>query len=112
MFGHPHEEVIGASLDLIIPEKLRRRHWEGYQRVMATRETQYAGRTLAVRGVRADGTRISVEFTVTLLAGEGKRPSGIAAILRDVTARWERQRSLQRRIEELERELQELQVKR
>jgi PAS domain-containing protein len=43
MFGHSPEEAIGASLDIIIPEKLRERHWAGYRRVMATGETQYVG---------------------------------------------------------------------
>lgn len=105
MFGHSGDDAIGASLDLIIPEKLRGRHWDGYERVMATGETQYAGRTLAVPALRADGRRISVEFTVTLLHDPAGRVQGIAAILRDVTDRWERERALQRRLGELEREL-------
>lgn len=104
-FGHSKHEAIGASLDLIIPEKLRERHWDGFRRVMATGTTQYAGRTLAVPAVRADGTRISVEFTVTLLRDAAGTIQGIGAILRDVTARWEQQRALQQRLDELEREL-------
>jgi signal transduction histidine kinase len=72
---------------------------------MATGETEYAGRTLAVPAIRADGTRISVEFTVTLLLGEDGAVAGIAAILRDVTAEWEERRALRRRLAELEREL-------
>jgi PAS domain S-box-containing protein len=103
MFGHPRAAAIGASLDLIIPESLRTRHWDGYHRVMATGETEYGGRTLAVPAIRADGTRISVEFTVTLLRDEHDAIVGIAAILRDVTAQWEEQRALRRRVVELER---------
>ena len=57
MFGHAEQDAIGASLDMIIPEKLREPHWDGYRRVMATGETQYGGRTLAVPALRADGTR-------------------------------------------------------
>lgn len=105
MFGHSGQEVIGASLDVIIPEKLRQRHWDGYRQVMATGETQYAGRMLAVPALRTDGTRISVEFTVTLLRDPGGSIQGIGAILRDVTDRWEQQRALHRRLSELEREL-------
>jgi len=60
MFGHVRDDVIGQSLDLIIPAKLRDRHWDGYRRVMAAGETGYAGRTLAVPALRADGTRLSV----------------------------------------------------
>jgi PAS domain S-box-containing protein len=105
MFGHPREQLIGASLDLIIPEGLRERHWEGYRTVMETGETRYAGRMLAVPALRADGTRISVEFTVTLLRDPEGRVAAIAAILRDVTTRWEEGRRLQRRLQDLEREV-------
>ena len=104
MFGHARAEAVGRSLDLIVSENLRERHWDGYHRVMETGETDYAGRTLAVPAVRADGTRISVEFTVTLLAGEDGAVAGIAAIMRDVTAQWEEQRALRRRLAELERD--------
>jgi PAS domain S-box-containing protein len=103
MFGHTREEALGASLDIIIPDKLRGRHWEGYRRVMATGETHYAGRTLAVPALRADGSRISVEFTVTLLHDAAGSVWGIGAILRDVTARWEQQRELRRELEALKR---------
>jgi PAS domain S-box-containing protein len=103
MFGWPRAEAIGRSLDLIVPEKLRDRHWDGYHRVMATGETEYAGRTLAVPALRADGSRLSIEFTVTLLPGDDGSIAGIAAIVRDVTAQWEERRALMRRLAEAER---------
>ena len=102
MFGYSCEQALGSSLDLIIPEKLRDRHWEGYRRVMATGQTAYAGRMLAVPALRADGGRISIEFTVTLLHDPSGAVRGIGAILRDVTARWERQRALQRELQDLQ----------
>ena len=105
MFGHARDEAIGQSLDLIIPEKLRPRHWDGYTRVMATGETEYAGRMLAVPAVRADGERISIEFTVTLLRDGSGGVWGIGAIVRDVTARWEQDRALKRELQDLRREV-------
>jgi PAS domain S-box-containing protein len=108
MFGHSRNDAIGATLDIIIPEKLRDRHWDGYRRVMATGETHYAGRMLAVPALRADGSRISVEFTVTLLRDSAGSLWGIGAILRDVTTRWEQQRALQRELQDLKRRLAEL----
>jgi PAS domain S-box-containing protein len=107
MFGWSEADAIGLSLDLIVPEKLRERHWDGYRRVMETGETDYAGRTLAVPAIRADGSRISVEFTVTLLPGADGGVGGIAAIMRDVTAQWEERRTLTRRLAEAERALAE-----
>lgn len=106
MFGYGRDEALGATLDLIVPEPLRERHWDGYWRTMASGETKYAGRTLAVPAMRADGTRISIEFTVTLLRNGGGGVSAIAAIVRDVTERFERERALRRRVDELERELE------
>jgi len=103
IFGFTQREAVGQSLDLIIPGALRERHWDGYRRVMATGETAYAGRTLAVPAIRADGTRLSVEFTVTLLRDDRDAVVGIAAILRDVTRQFDEQRALRRRVAELER---------
>jgi PAS domain S-box-containing protein len=93
IFGFPAEKALGQSLDLIIPERQRARHWEGYRRVVATGVTQYGDRTLAVPALRADGKRISVEFTVALLRDASGQVDGVVALLRDVTERWERERA-------------------
>jgi len=42
IFGFDAVEAVGQSLDLIIPEKLRARHWQGYRHVMATAVTAKA----------------------------------------------------------------------
>jgi PAS domain S-box-containing protein len=101
-FGYKAGEAIGQSLDLIIPEKLRQRHWDGYHRVMATGETKYGRELLAVPGQHKDGSRMSVEFSIAILRDQDGQIMGIAAILRDVTARWEQDRALHQRIRELE----------
>jgi PAS domain S-box-containing protein len=67
LFGWPADDVLGASLDVIIPERLRRRHWEGYQRVMASGRTSYGGRLLEVPALHRDGRTLSIAFTVSLL---------------------------------------------
>lgn len=102
MFGYQAAAALGQSLDLIIPERLRERHWEGYRRVMATGVTRYGREVLAVPGLRKDGTRLSLEFTVVLLRDAGGAPEGVAAIIRDVTARWEREKALRDRLAALE----------
>ena len=102
MFGFTVEEALGHSLDLIIPERLRHRHWEGYQRVMRTGQTRYGTEVLRVPALHKDGRSLSIAFTVALLhAGDGGIQA-IAAIIRDETARWEEERALRRRLTQLE----------
>src|SRR6478752_1824930 len=88
IFGFGAEEAIGHSLDLIIPEPLRARHWEGYKRVMVSGETRYgSGDVLSVPALTKAGLRISVEFTIIILREDNDAVIGMAAILRDVSAR-------------------------
>jgi PAS domain S-box-containing protein len=102
VFGFTAEEAIGHSLDLIIPERFRARHWEGFGKVMETGVTRYGAELLAVPAIRKDGAPISVEFSVTLLQDLAGRVLGVAAIMRDVTERWTEQKQLRQRLAELE----------
>lgn len=105
MFGYAAAEALGESLDIIIPEKLRARHWEGYRRVMATGVTRYGTELLATPGLRKDGSRISLEFTIAIIRGEEGAVLGTAAIIRDVTARREKEKALMERLAALEEAL-------
>jgi len=105
IFGYRRDEALGRSLDLIIPERLRERHWEGYRKVMATGVTRYGDDVLAVPALRRDGGRLSIEFTILLLRNDGGALVGTAAVIRDVTARWEKERELKKRLAELEAKL-------
>jgi PAS domain S-box-containing protein len=101
IFGHPRSDALGQSLDLIIPEPLRARHWAEYKRVMDGGESRYGeGDLLAVPGLRKDGTRISLEFTIVPMVNASGSLVGIAAVMRDVTARFEEMRALRRRLRE------------
>lgn len=105
LFGFSAEEAVGQSLDLIIPERLQVRHWEGYHRVMATGVTKYGREMLSVPAVHRDGSRLSLEFSVALLRDDAGELMGIVAVLRDATARFERDRELRRRLTALEAQL-------
>ena len=101
IFGFSAEEAVGQTLDIIIPEGLRARHWAGFNATMRSGNTRYgAGEILAVPGMRKDGQRISIEFTILPFRDEAGRMTGIAAILRDVTARFEEMRALRRQLGE------------
>jgi PAS domain S-box-containing protein len=98
IFGFVAAEAVGQSLDMIIPQSLRQRHWNGYRKTMATGETRYGtGHLLSVPAVRKDGSRISIEFTVTPFHDAAGRMLGIAAIMRDVTKQFEEMKALRQR---------------
>lgn len=104
IFGYASGAAIGQSLDIIIPERLRKRHWEGYHRVMESGESRYGhGEVLAVPSSKMDGTRLSIEFTIVPLRDESGRLIGLAAILRDVTKRFEEMRALKQSLAEAKR---------
>jgi len=102
LFGHPAAQVLGQSLDLIIPEPFRARHGAGYSHVMQTGVTKYGTQLLRVPALHADGRRISVAFTVGLLRDPAGAVEGIFAILRDDTERWQTERQLRQRLAALE----------
>jgi PAS domain S-box-containing protein len=99
IFGYPASEAVGQSLDIIIPERLRGRHWDGFRQVMQTGKSRYgAGDLLAVPAQRKDGTRLSVEFTIVPLRDPAGRLVGMAAILRDVTQRFNEMKALKEQL--------------
>jgi PAS domain S-box-containing protein len=102
VFGFGPAEALGQSLHIIIPEKLRERHDQGYQQVMQNGRSKYASELLAVPALNKDGARISVEFTIILIRDNQDQILGAAAIIRDVSVRWEEDRAIQRRLAELE----------
>lgn len=101
IFGFSAGEAVGQSLDIIIPERLRRRHWDGWRHTMATGTSRYSGgETLSVPAQRKDGAAISVEFTITPLRDAAGAITGLAAVMRDVTARFEELKALRREVRE------------
>ena len=104
IFGFAEAEALGQSLDIIIPENLRQRHWAGFDKTMETGESKYrAGALLAVPAIRKDGARISVEFTIVPFHDDSGKMAGIAAVMRDVSKRFEEVRALRQQLAELQR---------
>jgi PAS domain S-box-containing protein len=99
IFGYSEADARGKSLDIIIPENLRKRHWDGFAETVRTGKTRYgAGDVLAVPALRKDGTRISIEFTILPFPDSTGQILGMAAILRDVTKQFEEMKSLRKRL--------------
>jgi PAS domain S-box-containing protein len=102
LFGFTAAEAVGHSLDLLIPERFRERHWTGYRTVMATGQTRYSTQVLRVPALHKEGQRLSIAFTVAVLHGPEGSLTGIAAIVRDDTARWQEEQALRQRLAVLE----------
>ena len=93
LFGFTADEALGASLDIIIPERLRAAHWKGFDAAMASGATRLSGRPTVTRGLRKDGAKLYVEMTFAVVKGGDGTAMGTVAIARDATARVERERA-------------------
>ena len=105
LFGYTEAEALGQSLDLIIPERLRERHWEGFVKTMETGITRYGTEVLQVPAVDKSGRSFSIAFTVALLHSAGNKVTGIAAVIRNDTRRFEKDRAQRKRVNELESQI-------
>ncbi|NML17881.1 PAS domain-containing protein [Azohydromonas caseinilytica] len=105
IFGFSEADAMGQSLDLIIPERQRGRHWDGYMKTMSTGQTRYGSSLLRVPALHKDGRTLSIAFTVVLLTGPNGEVEGIGAVVRDETARFQEERVLRKRLAELEARL-------
>lgn len=102
IFGFSAAEALGETLDLITPERHRRRHWDGYAKTMRTGITRYGAETLRVPALHKDGRQLSIAFTVGLVRDAYDRVTGIVAVIRDETERWSEEKRLRQRVSELE----------
>lgn len=106
IFGFTEADALGQSLDMIIPTRQRSRHWEGYHKTMETAVTKYGADVLRVPALHKDGHTLSIAFTVSMLFSEDHKVTGIAAIVRDETARFTEERKLRARLTEAEAKTQ------
>lgn len=102
LFGFSRAQAIGQSLDLIIPDRLRAAHWEGFHRAVATGQTRLGGRAVITRSVNAAAATIYVEMSFALVSDERGEVLGSVAVARDATQRRDDERRLQQRIRQLE----------
>ena len=102
IFGFTEAEALGQSLDMIIPQRQRQRHWDGYHKTMETGITKYGADLLRVPALHKDGHTLSIAFTVSMLFSEDREVTGIVAIVRDETARFAEERKMRARLQEAE----------
>jgi PAS domain S-box-containing protein len=102
IFGYSEAEALGSTLDLIVPERQRQRHNEGYSHSMQTGTTRYGTSLLKVPAKHQDGSMLSIAFTVGMLFDGNHQANGVVAIIRDETARFAEERALKKRLSDLE----------
>ena len=102
MFGFARAEALGSSLDIIVPERMRERHWDGYHKTMETGHTKYGNDVLRVPAMGKGGKMLSIAFTVAMLYGPDGKVVAIASVMRDETDRFNQDRALRKRLQELE----------
>lgn len=85
IFGYSKDEMIGELLDLIIPEKYKSKHNEGFRRYLETGEEKLIGRTAEFMGLRNDKTLVPIEMSLSSIRRDGSII--ITGIIRDITAR-------------------------
>jgi len=102
IFGFTEADALGQSLDMIIPQRQRQRHWDGFNKTMETAVTKYGADVLRVPALHKDGHTLSIAFTVSMLFSPDQKLSGIAAFVRDETSRFAEERELRKRLAALE----------
>lgn len=102
IFGFTAADAIGRDLNIIIPESLRDAHWQGYERALGAGDTKYRGQSLPTKALKADGSTIYVELSFAIVHGRDGEVIGALATARDITERFERDRTIRRRVRELE----------
>ena len=102
LFGYQESEALGQSLDIIIPQPLQQRHWDGYQKTMETGHTKYGHDVLRVPAVDKSGREMSIAFTVAMLFSSDGKPEVVVSVIRDETARFKKDREMRKRLAELE----------
>ncbi|MGP1679021.1 MAG: PAS domain-containing protein [Burkholderiales bacterium] len=102
VFGYVAAEVLGSSLDVIIPERLRRAHWEGFHRAIDSGQTKLGGRALVTRSVHKNGSKLYVELSFGLIRNGTGAIAGALALGRECTARHLADSALRARVAKLE----------
>ena len=102
IFGFTEAEALGNTLDLIVPDRQKHRHNEGYSKSMKTGTTRYGTSVLKVPAKHKDGHMLSIAFTVGMLFDENHQANGVVAVIRDETERFAEERALKKRLANLE----------
>jgi PAS domain S-box-containing protein len=83
IFGFYAKEMLGSSLNMVIPERYRNAHDQGLERVNSGGERHVIGKAVRLEGKRKDGSEFPLELTVSCWQQEERNFYG--GIIRDVS---------------------------
>ena len=102
LFGFTAAEAIGSSLDIIIPERFRAAHWEGFRRAVENGRTRLGSQVRTTRSMHKLGHKLYVDLSFGLVTDAAGAVVGSMAVARDCTARYEADKALRSRLADLE----------
>jgi PAS domain S-box-containing protein len=85
LFGYAHDEIIGQSIEKLMPERFRARHVGHREHYVSTVRVRPMGAGLDLFGRRRNGTEFPVEISLSPIEDVGR--TLVAAAIRDVTDR-------------------------
>lgn len=78
-FGHTAAEMLGNTLDEIIPQRFQAAHWAGFHHAVGTGQTKYEGRVMTTRSVHKDGRALYVDLCFGLVRNRDGVVMGVLA---------------------------------
>ena len=102
VFGHRADEIIGKSLDVLIPDRLRSAHWAGFDTAMETGQLKHVRQSMTTRSIHKDGSDLYIDMSFALVRDDTGLVLGAVAVARDVTDRFKAEREARKRLADLE----------
>ncbi len=101
IFGWSAAEAVGQNLDMIIPERMRKAHWDGFHAALV-RGTVKPGRTsMITRSLHKSEEFIYIDMSFEMVHGDAGEMLGSLAVVRDATKRFNDEKALRKQLAEL-----------
>lgn len=101
VFGWTAEEAIGQSLDMIIPERMRKAHWDGFNQAIARGGVKPGRTSMITRSLHKTEESIYIDMSFEMVRNEAGDMLGSLAVVRDATKRFTEEKALRKQLAEL-----------